>query len=228
MANIMIKQNLEETIKEKVALLLEESMEKSWGIYIPQVQTDITDKLQNPLPAKFYVPVNSSFHDAKRRFKAEFLKDQLQLHHGNVSQLARFMGLDRRSVHRAVKDLGIHVDRFSSLQPAAQSFQEKMIDQTIRFALEEYKEVIQPQKMEKMYQEVPALSRNLAKLLPHHHLSWKQAEREFEKQFLLQSLREHHWKIAETARQLKIQPETLHRKIAKLGLRELSRISENM
>ena len=213
----MNKRNLEKTIKEKVALLLEATMEKSWGIYVPQVQSDITDKLQASLPTKFYVPAASSFQDAKRKFKSEFLKNQLHLHRGNVSQLARLVGLNRRSVHRAMKGLDIHIERIRQEQDDL-GYQEKMINQTIIFALEGYRYIIQPQQMEKMYQEVPALSRNLAKLLPHHHLTWKQAEREFEKQFLSHSLQEHHWKIAETARELKIQPETLHRKISRLGL----------
>jgi len=216
----MDKHNLEETIKGKVALLLEETMEKSWGIYVPQVQSDITDKLQISLPAKFYLPAVSSFPEAKRLFKSEFLKNQLHLHGGNISQLAKFVGLDRRSVHRAIKKLELNVHGLRRENVPAGSYQEKMIDQTIRFALDGYKEVIQPQKMEKMYQEVPALSRHLAKILPHHHLTWRQAEREFEKQFLSRALRERQWKVAETARQLKIQPETLHRKIAKLALKK--------
>lgn len=214
----MDKHNLEETIKGKVALLLEATMEKSWGIYVPQVQSDITDQLQAHLPAKFYIPAVSSFQEAKNKFKSEFLKNQLHLHRGNVSQLAKFIGLDRRSVHRAMKGLEIHIEKVH-LEQDSLGYQEKMIDQTIRFALEGYRDIIQPQKMEKMYQEVPILSKNLAKILPHNHLTWKQAEREFEKQFLSQALHEHHWKIAEAARGLKIQPETLHRKIVKLGLR---------
>ena len=92
-------------------MLLEETMEKSWGIYIPQVQSDISDKLQNHLTGKFYIPITCSFQEAKRKFKTEFLKNQLQLHHGNISQLARFVGLDRRSVHRAIKGLDLHLDR---------------------------------------------------------------------------------------------------------------------
>ena len=216
----MNKHNLEETIKGKVALLLEETMEKSWGVYVPQVQSDITDKLQNNLPTKFYIPLADSFQEAKKKFKSEFLKNQLHLHSGNISQLAKFVGLDRRSIHRAIRKLDLSVEETRRDVRLTAPYQEKIIDETIRFALEGYKDIIQPQKMEKIYQEVPALSRHLAKLLPHHHLTWKQAEWEFEKQFLYQSLKEHHWKVAETARQLKIQPETLHRKIVKLRLKK--------
>ncbi|MDP3698511.1 MAG: helix-turn-helix domain-containing protein [Nanoarchaeota archaeon] len=216
----MNKHNLEETVKGKVALLLEETMEKSWGIYIPQVQSDITDKLQNPLPQQLYLFRESSFHEAKQKFKAEFLKNQLRFHGGNISQLAKFIGLDRRSVHRSVKGLGLSMESIRQEQISENSCHEALITRTIRGALDDYKDLIRPQKMEKMYQEVPALSRHLAKLLPHNHLTWKQAEREFEKQFLFQALSEHRGKVAETARQLRIQPETLHRKMSRLGLKK--------
>ncbi len=224
----MNKHNLEETIRGKVALLLEETMEKSWGIYVPQVETDITDKLQTSLPTKFYISAASSFQEAKRTFKSEFLKNQLHLHGGNISQLAKFVGLDRRSVHRAIKKLDLHIENVRSEVNLPDFPQEKIIDQTIRFALAGYKDIIQPQKMEKLYQEVPALSRNLAKILPYHppyhHLTWKQAECEFEKQFLSQALQDSGWKVAEAARQLKIQPETLHRKMVKLGLKKIYKL----
>lgn len=218
-----ISHDLEETIRGKVALLLEETMEKSWGIYIPQVQSDITDKLQHSIPAKCYIPAASTFQEAKKSFKTEFLKNQLELHHGNVSQLAKFIGLDRRSVHRAIQELRIQNRTFRKNMNLT-FIQEKMIDQTIRFALEGYRDIIQPHKMEKLYQELPALSRNIAKILPYNHLTWKQAEREFERQFLTHSLEEQHWKIAETAHRLNIQPETLHRKISLLGLRRSQKL----
>jgi len=220
----MNKHNLEETIKEKVSLLLEETMEKSWGIYVPQIESDITDKLQSSIPIKFYVSSRLSFQEAKKKFKFEFLKSQFRLHQGNISQIAKFIGLERRSVHRIIKDLGIRRDQIRREQglplasPAAQ--QEIFIDQTIRSALNNYREIIRPQKMERMYKEVPALSRNLAKILPYHHLTWKQAELDFEKQFLHKSLAENDWKITKTAQKIKIQPETLHRKIVKLTLQK--------
>ncbi len=220
----MNKYNLEETIKEKVALLLEETMERSWGIYIPQVQSDITDKLQTNLPVKIYLPAATSFEEAKRNFKSEFLKNQLHLHGGNISQLAKFVGLNRRSIHRSIKKFDLRIDERRREANLTSTCQEKIIDQTIRFALEGYKDIIQPQKMERLYQEVPILSRNLAKLLPYNYLTWKQAEREFERQFLSHALAEHNGKVAETARRLKLQPETLHRKIAKLGLRDTKKL----
>ncbi len=220
----MSEKNLEETIRERVAALVEETMEKTWGITIPKVEVDITDRLQHSLPLKLYLPA-SPFQEAKARFKLEFLKNQLRLHQGNISQAAKFLGVDRRSIHRAIKTLDIAVEKVRKELEKELNLeivhQEQFVDRTIRSALKEYEGIIQPQKMEKIYQEVPLLSRSIAKLLPHHHLTLKQAEQEFEKQFLSESLKENNWKIAETARKINIRPETLHRKIAKLGLKAL-------
>src|SRR3989344_2750657 len=85
------KKGLEEAIKDKVAPLLEESMEKQCGITIPKLESELTDKLKHPL-LQLYIPSNLSFSAAKELFKSEFLKRELKLHAGNVSQLAKVLG----------------------------------------------------------------------------------------------------------------------------------------
>ena len=70
-----------------------------------------------------------------------------------------------------------------------------------------------------MYQEVPHLSRNIAKFLPQQRLTWKEAEEEFERQFLTHMLREAEGKIGKAAERAKLRPETLYRKIKRLGIR---------
>ena len=212
------KKDLEETIKEKISPLLEETMEKSWGITIPQIESDITDKLKNP-PLSIYVPAHLTFQEAKRMFKGEFIKKELRLHKGNISQLAKSLDLDRRSIHRVIKDLEIDMNKLRNLIDSEDHPQELVVDKTIRSTLEQYKEIIQPSQLEKMYQQVPRLSRNIAKFLPHHDLTWKKAEHEFEKQFLSHALDEHKGNVSKTADKLKIRVETLHRKIKKLRLK---------
>ncbi|MBS3140347.1 hypothetical protein J4479_05060 [Candidatus Woesearchaeota archaeon] len=209
------KKDLEETIKEKVAPLLEEIMEKNLGMHIPKVEQDITDKLANPL-ANIYVPFELPFQLAKQKFKKEFLKKELVFHFGNISHLAKTLGLDRRSIHRAIKELEINLEtaRENILLP------EQLVDETIRGTLAMYQDILRPEKMEQIYQDVPALSKNIARLLPHPDFTWKEIEREFEKQFLRQVLRENKWNINSTARKIKIRAETLHRKIRKLDLRK--------
>lgn len=213
------KKNLEDTLRERVLGLLEETMEKSWGITIPQVESNIADKLKNSsLP--IYISSDLPFQEAKKKFKEEFFRNELRLHRGNISQLAKKLGLDRRSIHRAVKKTDIDLKLIRGQEHFSESQQEKIVDQAIRSALVEYKEIIQPQKMEKIYEEVPQLSRNIARILPHQHLTWKEAEEEFEKQFLSKSLKELNGNVAQAADKMGIRVETLHRKIKKLGLKK--------
>ncbi len=215
------KKDLEEAIKDKVAPLLEETMEKSWGLTIPKLEADISDRLTNP-QLNIYVPLGLTFSQAKKAFRKEFLKRELRLHQGNISHLAKTLEVDRRSIHRAIKGLEIKSKEFKirwDEKDEKEKHQEEIIDQTIRAGLEQYRELIQPQKMEQLYREVPTLSRNIVKFLPYPDWTWQDAEREFEKQFFLQALEEHHWKISETAAKLGIRAETLHRKVRRLGLR---------
>ncbi|MFH1276118.1 MAG: helix-turn-helix domain-containing protein [Candidatus Woesearchaeota archaeon] len=209
------KKDLEETLKDKVSPLLEETMEKNWGITIPQLETDITDKLKNP-QLQIYIPPHFSFSAAKKKFKAEFLKKELRLHLGNISQLAKTLGIDRRSVHRAIKTLDIDMENLRGKEDV--DSREQMVDESIRSSLEQYRELIQPQQLQKLYAEVPSLSRNIAKMLPHQDVTWKEAEKDFEKQFLSKSIKENQGNILEAAKKLKIRVETLYRKVKKLGI----------
>ena len=211
------KRDLEDTIKEKVAPLLDETMEKSWGFTIPKVGSDITDQLKEA-HLSIYIPLDLSFQEAKKFFKKEFLKKELKIHLGNISQLAKTLGLDRRSIHRTIKDLEINVNELREERDTLERSQEELINQTIKRSLEHYKGIIQKEKMAKMYEALPNLSRNIAKFIPHQDWTWKEAEKEFEKQFFKHALKQNQGKISETAHQIGIRIETLHRKVKRLEL----------
>lgn len=211
------KKDLEEKIKEKVSPLVMETLEKSLGVSIPKVESDITDTLLNPM-MDMYIPFDKSFKEAKKVFKKEFIKKELHTHLGNVSLLAKVLGLDRRSIHRAIKELDIDLEHVR-MQHGTTEQSEDFIDHAIRDTLEQYKSVIHPLKMERIYSEVPALSRNIAKILPRQEVTWKEAEKDFEKQFLERALEKHAGKISDAAKNVGLRVETLHRKIRKLGLR---------
>ena len=213
------QKDLEETIKEKINPLLEKTMEKHWGITIPKLEDDLTTKLKNP-SLNIYVPSNLTFSSAKKVFKTEFMKRELRLHQGNISHLAKQLGIDRRSIHRTIKELRIDVEEIREDMESSEEHQTEFVDQALRATLDQYKDIIQPQKMEKMYEEVSSLSRNIAKILPHKDLSWKEAEKEFEKQFLEQGLKKNNGNVMKTAQKIQIRAETLHRKIKKLGLKD--------
>ena len=207
------KKDLEETIKEKVSPLVEETIEKNIGVTIPKLESDIADKLMEQ-GTDIYVPHDLTLKEAKKVFKKQFLKRELRLHLGNVSELAKTLGLDRRSIHRAMKDLDVH--RTGALDK--NQYYRSLLDKKIRRTLDDYKGIIHPEKMEKIYQDIPRLSRNIVKFIPHRDVSWKQAEKIFEKEFIGHALKEVDNKVSKAAVKLDIRAETLHRKIKKLGL----------
>lgn len=212
------KKDLEATIKDKVVPLLEETLEKSFGITIPKIESDITDQLAKP-SLSIYVPLTASFKDAKKKFKEDFLRRELMLKRGNVSQLAKILGIDRRSVHRAIKEFEIDVDIVRGDVKGELEYKEKVVEDTIRGTLEQYKRIFHPQKMEDLYREVPALSKNIAKVLAFEQLGWKEAEREFEKQFIVHHLEEKRGDLKKVAMKMGLRGETLQRKMKKFGLR---------
>lgn len=213
------KHDLEAAVRDKVAPLVEGTIERTLGIAIPQLEVDITDKLARP-SLHIYIPLDVSFAAAKKCFKKEFLRRELEFHGGNISQLAKTLEIDRRSIHRSVKELGILVDRSSLLGESRQEWQEEQVDRTIRSTLDQYKDIFQPDKMDVMYQQFQSLSKHIAQVLPYHVFRWKEAEEEFERQFLSEMLREQGWDVSSTARKLRLRQETLYRKIKRLELRK--------
>lgn len=214
------KKDLEELMKKKVSPLIDESMKKNWGVVIPKIEEDITDTLsKNKL--EVFIHFNVSFSDAKKLFKKEFFRKELAKHQGNVSQLAKFIGLDRRSIHRTIKNLGIEFER-SELKVAKQKVEtayEKLVNQMIRETINNYKGLIQEDKIAKIYEDLPGLSRQIVSSLPHEELTWKQAETQFELEYLDHHLKKCSGNIKEVAKITGLAAETVSRKLTKLGLR---------
>ncbi len=213
----MHSKNLEETIKEKILPVVGSTLEKALGVSIPKIGTDITDKLTTPL-LEMYIPIDRTFTQAKKEFLQQFLRRELRAHSGNISSLARFTGVNRRTIHRAIRAFELDAQEIRKHIITLDQEKETAIDHSIRTTLDTYRDILAPQKMEDAYREIPTLSRSLAQLLPHQPLTWKDAEREFERSFLERALKSHHGNVAQTAHQLKIRPETLHRKIKKRGI----------
>lgn len=209
--------DLETAIKGKVTPLVGQTLERTIGVKIPQITSDITDSLLNP-QLGIYIALDLPFKEAKKSFKKEFLRRELSLHLGNVSELARDVGLDRRSIHRVIKDLDINIDQVRK-QHDPHVYKEDLVDSAIRSTLEQYRGILQPERIEETYREVPKLSRNIARFLPDPKRTWKEAERDFERQFLTHHLEESKGNVALAADKIKIRTETLHRKLKSLHLR---------
>ncbi len=211
------KLDLEEALKEKVQPLLEESMEKSWGIIVPKIEEDITDKLkQNTL--EIFIEWDLPFSQAKKAFKKEFLRKELLRHQGNISLVAKLLSINRRSIHRAIKELGIRIEKIKPNSKYVDFEQQESIKQTIRSALDQYKDVLRVEKIEKMYEELPRLSKSIASHLPHKDMSFKEAEQEFEEEYFKHHLRKAKGSVAQVAKTAELRLETVSRKLSKLQI----------
>ncbi len=211
------KNNLEETVKARVISLLEETLGKNLGVVVPKLEEDITDKLAQSQTA-MYIPSGLSFNQAKKKFKEQFLKRELRAHFGNVSVVARALGVNRRSIHRAIQEYKLDVTRTKVL-PNENVFKEE-VDRSIRSTLDQYKDIFNPVKMEKLYGDVSSLSRDIAEVIPHQDISWREAEEDFEREFLGEALLRNNFNLSRTAKQLRLRAETVSRKMKKLGLRK--------
>ncbi len=75
---------------------------------------DLPQEILNPdKPKNEHSPFVSAFSelsikDARDAFEKEYLKEQLKKFSGNVSQAAKFIGMERSALHRKLKTLDIH------------------------------------------------------------------------------------------------------------------------
>ncbi|MEE9525736.1 MAG: helix-turn-helix domain-containing protein [Candidatus Woesearchaeota archaeon] len=215
----MAKERLEEVLKRKVEPLLEESMHKILGVTISEFGKDISDNIEkNPLIA-YDIDTSLGFKSAKKLFKKQFLTRMLQTHFGNISAVAKITGLDRRSIHRSVKELNIGIKGIRRDMIKADYYRREAVGGILKDTLNSYKSVIRPGKLEDMYENVDELSSDIVKELPTIEMSWDSAERMFEIAYLEKALKESKGNVSKAARKIGIRYETLHRKLKKLGLK---------
>ena len=180
---------LEKEIKRDVKPIIDEAMQKFLGVSIDELSKDITEKLQkNPL---LDIEVNTAldFKKAKKKFKKDYLKKLLQINYGNVSEVAKIADVDRRSIHRIVKETQMDVSKIRREMTKAYNIKHDMVNAMIESTLDHYKGILHPDKLNKMYKSVPELSKDILEELPDEPMKLKNAEELFEKEFV--SLRLH-------------------------------------
>ena len=214
----MDKTLLESRIKHKVMPVIEGATQKVLGVTIDSLNNDLTEKLT--MPSLMSIPIDTSmqFKKAKRKFKIDYIKRMLILNYGNVSEVARKLDIDRRSIHRLIILGKIDVDKIRSELLKVYNFKVSSIIQVIEDVLDDYKEIVHPRKLEEMYKYAPALSEDIIKELPEESLTLKEAEEEFERRYLQKAISEHNNNVSQTAHDIGVRYETLHRKVKELGL----------
>lgn len=202
---------LERTVDDRIKLVVDGAVQRYLGVGIENtLSSDISDRLKKDSLLFFYINTKTGFKVAKKNFKKHYLEKILSIHSGNVSTSARVAGLDRRSIHRLMTELGIAVDREKLVKDNYTGSVQDMISNTL-------KRSEMSNSIEKMYKRMmPSLSREIVRELPS--LSLKEAEQEFERRFIRKALEENRNNISQTARTIGLRFETLHRKMSSLAL----------
>jgi len=209
---------LEKMIEGKVKPIVESAMQKYLGVTISEIEHDISDKLKKSPLLEFDVNTHLPFKQAKKEFKRAYIRRLLQLNLGNVAEVARIAGLDRRSIHRLMQELQIEADEFRRVLMRGSYVKQTEIKNIIESSLEQYRGAIHPDKYESLYDHAPDISRNIVKELPERPLPLKDAIQAFEKKFLRKALREADGNISRAAKRIGLRFETMHRKLKALGL----------
>jgi DNA-binding NtrC family response regulator len=210
--------DLEKTIEERVKPLVADAMQKFLGVTVSEIEHDISGKLKRSPLLDYDVNVAISFKQSKLDFKKYYLTRLLQNHFGNVSEVARIAGLDRRSIHRLITSLKIDIRRFRKELLRGEYVKQEAVKDIIQETLDNYKTSLNPQKLELLYRFAPALSKDIVAELPEAPLTLNQAEEEFEKKYFTKALHLFNNNISKTARAIGIRYETLHRKLKSLGV----------
>ena len=209
----------DEKAKKGVETIVHDALKPVLGITIEDLNKDISAKLEKSPLLTFDIDTSLKFKVAKTRFKQQFLARLLRTCYGNISEVAKRASVDRRSIHRIVKDAGINVAKIREEMIKPYQIRQKAVEGIIEKVLENYKTIIHPEKMAEVYRKVDSVSKEIVDELPETHISLKDAEEEFEKEFIKKALMENNGNLTLTSRKIGIRYETLLRKAKALGLR---------
>jgi len=197
--------------KEQLAPTVKETMSSMLGVNIDQINEDISNKLVEG-NFDFDINLKLGFKKAKEEFKKEFLIRLLQHINGNISEAARISGLDRRSIHRLIKKYNLDVDDSRQLP---YKFNE---DKKIEYITGIISETLDKYDLTRgRYHVNEETSRQISSKLPSFRLNFDEAIDLFEKEFIKKALKEY-GSQKETAKQIGLRYETLHKKAKEFGL----------
>ncbi len=210
--------NLEKVMKDKVGFIIDKELEHYLGVKIDKINEDISDKIGNSPLINFSINTSLPFKQAKKLFKREFISKVIQTHYCNISKVADILDVNRRSIHRLIKDLDIDVANLRSSMLTPTYYKQEMVDNVLRNVLDSYKSILHPKKLQNVYNNVERISENIAKELVNNEITLSLAEELFEKEYFKKALNENKFNISKTSKAIKLRYETLLRKIKKLGI----------
>lgn len=205
-------------LEEKLKQLVKDATIKFLGVSIDKLAEDITAKLSKSTFADIKINKNIGYKKAKKLFKKDFLTRMLVLHLGNVSEVAKILGTDRRSVHRLINDFMIDLKKIKRELLRPYDIRMGALSMAIGDVLHDYRGIIHPKRLEEMYRNVSTLSEDIMKDLPEPKLTMKMAEKMFDREYLKYHLNKNGKNISKTAKSIGLRFETLHRKLKKIAM----------
>lgn len=212
------KEALDEVVEKRIKPLVDKAMHKYLGVTISEIKADVSDRLKKSPLLEYEISTKVPFKKAKKLFKKLYLSKLLQAFSGNITDVAKAAGMDRRSVHRLIEELNIDVEEYRRSIAQTEYVKQEAVKNIIQSSAESYKGSLSPTKFKSFYKHVPELSKDIVRELPTTHLTLKEAEHEFEKQYLRTALKENDQNISKTAKKIGLRFETLHRKLKSLKL----------
>ncbi len=205
-------------LEDKVRPVVDEALHKVMGITIDEMSRDITEKLNRSPLLDFEIDTSQGFRKAKKKFVKSYLQKLLKINYGNISEVARIADIDRRSVHRMIRESSIDVERIRKEMARAYEIRQSAVNAIIEDVIDNYKTFIHPGKLDEVYRNVSEFSKDILDVLPEKPPSLREAEERFERELIRKALAENNGNVSRTARKLGMRYETLHRKMKRLGL----------
>ncbi|MBD3361355.1 hypothetical protein GF358_01030 [Candidatus Woesearchaeota archaeon] len=212
------KQELENLVKKRVKPIVEKAMHDYLGVTIAEIESDISDRIKYTPLLAFEIDTKIPFKRAKKQFKKTYLSRLLKQKQGNITDVAKISGLDRRSVHRLILELKIKIENFRNELKNQEYTKHEAVQNIVEESINTYKSSLNPNKLKEFYKHAPSISKNIARELPKEPLNLSKAEKEFEKAYLKKALKENNNNISKTAKKIGLRFETLHRKIKQLNI----------
>jgi DNA-binding NtrC family response regulator len=205
--------------KKDMEHIVDDAIKPVLGVSIDELNKDLSEKLSKSPLVSFDVDTKLKFKQAKKKFKQQFLRKLLRISYGNISEVAKRARVDRRSIHRIVKDAGIDVSKIREEMIKPYQIKQKAVGGIIEDVLESYKQVIHPERIAEVYKQVDTVSKEILEELPEKQITLKKAEEEFEREYLKKAFAENDGSLTKTAKKIGLRYETLLRKMKSLGLK---------
>ncbi len=210
--------SLDVVVERKVKPMLDEAMRAYLGVRVDELSAEVSDKLRKSPLLEITADISLPFKKSKLLFKKAYLIRLIQTRFGNISEVAKLSGIDRRSVHRLVRGLKLSPDRARKELHRQEFYVESEVKSILQGAAESYKSAFAPDRYKAFYEAAPVLSGQIAKQLPFETPTMEQAEYLWERRYLEAALKEYGPSVVVVARKIGLRYETLHRKLKKHGL----------